>query len=129
MRQPEDPDARGEAMTDPDEIKAEIDRTRAELAETANALAARLDVKAQARDKAQAAGERIAAKVEQVRESAPEPVQNALGKAEQAAQPVLAKAAEDKQRTAVTVGGVLVLLVLVRRLRKRTGSRAAPQAG
>jgi uncharacterized protein DUF3618 len=114
-------------MTDPDEIKAEIEATRAELAETANALAAKLDVKAQAKDKAQLAGERIAAKVEQVREAAPPPVQNALGKAEQAAQPVLAKAAEDKQRTAVAVGGFLVVLMLVRRIRKR--KRSLPQAG
>jgi hypothetical protein len=116
-------------MSDPDEIKAEIEATRAELAETADALAAKLDVKAQAKEKAQVAGERLAAKVDQVRAAAPEPVQNAIGKAEQAAQPVLAKAAEDKQRTAATVGGVLVVVMFVRRLRKRKRSRPVPAAG
>jgi Protein of unknown function (DUF3618) len=35
-------------MTRADEIKADIEATRAELAETADALAARLDTKAQA---------------------------------------------------------------------------------
>ena len=32
-------------MTDPDEIKAEIEATRAELAESADALAAKLNVR------------------------------------------------------------------------------------
>lgn len=38
-------------MTEADRIRADIEATRAELAETADALAAKLDVKAQAKAK------------------------------------------------------------------------------
>jgi uncharacterized protein DUF3618 len=111
-------------MTDPDEIKAEIEATRAELAESADALAAKLDVKTQAADRLHEVGDKVATSAARAREAAPEPVQKALDKAEQAAQPVLAKAGEDKQRTAFAVGGVLVVVLFLRRRRNRKRSRS-----
>lgn len=45
-----------DAESEADRIKADIEATRAELAETADALAAKLDVKAQAKQKVQAIG-------------------------------------------------------------------------
>ena len=42
-----------------DELRADIEATRAELAETADALAAKLDVKAQATEKVHAVGDKI----------------------------------------------------------------------
>jgi redox-regulated HSP33 family molecular chaperone len=109
-------------VSTPDEIKADIEATRAELAETADALAAKLDVKAQASDKLHAAGERLSGKVSErygrARRAAPAPVQKAMGKAERAAQPLLATAAEDKKRTTLVIAGAGAVLLLIRRVRK-----------
>jgi hypothetical protein len=97
-------------------IKADIEATRAELAETADALAAKLDVKAQAGKKVHEAGAKVGEKYAHLRDSAPPPVQKALGKTGQAMSPVVAKAAADKRRTAMIVGGSVVALVVLRRI-------------
>lgn len=46
-------------MSDADEIRADIAATRAQLADTADAMAAKLDVKAQAEAKLHEAGARV----------------------------------------------------------------------
>jgi hypothetical protein len=97
-------------------IKAEIQQTRAELAGTADALVAKLDVKAQANHKLHDAGARVTNAYESAKTSAPEPVQRVWTKAEAAASPVVAKAAQDKKRTAIIVGAVLAAALVVRRL-------------
>lgn len=101
------------------EIQKDIERTRAELAETVDALSAKLDVKAQAKQRAHEAGDTAAQTYQNAKSAAPPPVQQALDKVEQAAKPVFAKAAEDKRRTALVVGGALVVLLLLRRARRR----------
>jgi hypothetical protein len=111
-------------MTDPDEIKADIERTRADLAETVDALTTKLDVKAQAKQRAADAQAKVGERLEALRSTAPEPVQQALARAGDAARPVAAKAAEDKRRTAVVAGGAVLLLLVVRRLRKRRRTSA-----
>ncbi len=75
-------------------IRADIEQTRRELGETAEALAARLDVPAQTRAKVDEAKHRVAEKVEPVR-------RNRV--------PIVAAA----------VGGVVVLALLRRRRRRR----------
>lgn len=95
-------------------IKADIEQARAELANAADALAAKLDVKAQARKKAREAGARVSSAYRSARSSMPEPVQRAWTKA--AASPVAAKAAEDKRRTALVVAAVVVTALVVRRV-------------
>lgn len=97
-------------------IKADIEQARAELASTADALAAKLDVKSQAEKKVHEAGARVNRAYTTAKTSTPAPVQRAWSKAEDAASPVLAKAAEDKKRTALIVGAVLVTALVVRRL-------------
>jgi chromosome segregation ATPase len=52
----------------PAEIRADIAQTRAQLGETVEALAAKTDVKARAKDKVEDARERVEAKVEDARE-------------------------------------------------------------
>lgn len=109
---------------DPDAIRAEIEQTRADLAETVDALAAKLDVKGQASDKADAAKARIGEKAAQVKASAPEPVQHAVdaltAKATPVAHQLNAQTAPNRGKILAGVGvGVLVLLVL-RRRRKAT---------
>lgn len=102
-----------------DAIQADIEATRAQLAQTAEALAAKLDVKAQADNLVQDVTAKGADVYESAKASAPEPVQKVIGKAEVAARPVVAKAAEDKKRTALIVGGVLAALFVVQRIRSR----------
>lgn len=94
-------------MSEPDEIKADILATRAELAETADALAAKLDVKAQAKAKVHAAGDKVNQRYARLRQSTPEPVQQALDKAVQHKKPVVLAAV-----------GMAVALLVVKRLRK-----------
>jgi hypothetical protein len=118
-------------MTEHDRIKADIVATRAELAETADALAARLDVKAQAERRVHEAGERVSSRYAALRDSAPPQVRKALGVAEQ----VLTRAAADKKATFIAVAGTVVVVVLVQRggpvavkaarSRSPRGSRAA----
>lgn len=113
------PDAPQPDPSDSEALKADIEATRAQLAETADALAAKLDVKAQAGKRVDEVGEKVHNAYDSAKASAPEPVANAIGKVEQAAAPVLAKATEDKKRTALIAGGVIVALLIVSRIRKR----------
>ncbi|SHF74923.1 Protein of unknown function [Jatrophihabitans endophyticus] len=110
------------APKNPDEIKADIEQTRAQLAETADALAAKLDVKSQAGKKVHEVGEKASAKYDSAKQSAPAPVQQALGKVEHAGAPVVAKAAEDKKRTALIVGGAVAVVFVALRIKKRRSS-------
>jgi hypothetical protein len=96
-------------------IKADIEQARAELAGTADALAAKLDVKAQANRKVHDANARVVSAYEHAKTSAPEPVQRAWTAAEGAAHPVVVKAAQDKKRTALIAAGVLVAVLIVKR--------------
>jgi hypothetical protein len=105
-------------MADADEIRADIERTRADLAQTVGALSEKLDPKEQARRRTRAAKAVVATRYAEAKSSAPPPVEHALDAIERASAPALAKAWADKRRTAVVVGAVLALLI-VRRLRAR----------
>ena len=111
-------------MTEQERLKADIEATRAELAETADALAAKLDVKAQAGQRVQAAGAKLSDRYVTLRNSTPRPVQKAMSKAGQAAHPVVAKAAEDKRRTLLVVAGSVAAMVVFRRVRRRSGPKS-----
>ena len=101
------------------DIKADIEKTRAELAETVDSLTAKLDVKAQAKHRVQEVEQRAAQGYEQAKAKAPEPVRQVIGTVEQAARPLAAKAAQDKRRSATIAGGVVLVLIVVRRMRRR----------
>ena len=94
-------------MTERDELMSEIEHTREELAETVSELVQKMDVKAQAKDKVHEVGEHAAERYHEVKAAAPQPVQKGLDKAE-----------ADPKRTAMIVGGVLLLLLIVRRVRR-----------
>lgn len=119
---PEPP--RGDAAA----IQADIEQTRAELADTVDALSAKLDVRSQAAHKAQELGERATLKVEQAVAAAPEPVQQALGKAAATARPAVQRAAADPTRTAKVAGAVVVALLVLRRVSRARGRRRAAAA-
>lgn len=112
-----------ENLTPDDEaaaIKADIEQARAELAGTADALAAKLDVKSNVKTAASRtvhqAEHRASSAYESAKNATPEPVRKVWSRAESAAQPVVAKAGEDKKRTALIVGGALVAALVVRRI-------------
>lgn len=105
-------------------IQADIEQTRAELADTVDALSVKLDVKAQAAQKAHELGERATTKVEQAVAAAPEPVQQALGRAAATARPAVERASADPARTAKIAGAVLVVLLVLRRVRRSRSRRA-----
>ena len=105
-------------MTEIDKVRSDIELTRAELARTVDALHAKLDVKTIAKERADEAGARAAEAYQHAKAAAPEPVQHALGRVETAAAPLVAKAAEDKKRTAMIAGGALLALLLLRRARR-----------
>lgn len=105
-------------MTDADTVRSDIELTRAELADTIDALLALLDVKALARRRAEELESRALDGYARAKAAAPPPVRVALGKVEQVAAPVLSRAAQDKKRAAAMLGGALLSLLIIRRLRR-----------
>ena len=101
-----------------DEIREEIEHTRAELGDTVDALTNKLDVKAQAHDRIDAAKASVSAKASQAKASAPAPVQNALNQAGTAAAPLVDKARPYRKQIAAGVGALLALVFLARRRSK-----------
>jgi ElaB/YqjD/DUF883 family membrane-anchored ribosome-binding protein len=87
----------------PEQIRAEIDATREELGDTVEALAAKTDVKAQAKAKVEETKEKVKA-------AAPESPQEGV----QQAQTLV----RQNPKPAAIVGAVLVLFVLWRLLRR-----------
>ena len=106
-------------MSEADQLKAEIERTRADLAHTVDALHHKLDVKAAAKHRAEEAGAHAAQAYANAKAATPPPVQQTIARMERAAQPVLDKAAENRKRTALVAGSALLLLLVVRRARRR----------
>jgi hypothetical protein len=113
-----------------EELRTEIAETRAELGDTVEQLAAKVDVQEQAKQQIQAVGERVHASAEKVveaaaraKQAAPAPVQHALDEANVRIQPAARKAreraTEDPRKTAALAAAVLISWRLVRRLRKR----------
>ena len=116
-----------ESVTD---IRAEIDKTRADLAETVDALSDKLNVKAQAAhkvDDAKAGVQHAAAKakdaIDHVARAAPEPVKHTIAKAEGAVAPVARRAKPYGKQIAAGMGTALLGLILVRRRRSKARDR------
>lgn len=110
----------------PEELREQIQHTRDDLGQTVEALAAKADVKAQAKEKAAAmkeqaaekaalVSEQIRAKAEQAarlaKDKAPEPL---LDKGRQAA-----RVARANRTPILAAGAALVVLLLLRRSRRR----------
>ena len=97
----------------PKEMRARIEETREELGDTVAALAAKTDVKAQAKRRVAEAKERLSASAEQTRtkvwEALPPPAQERATKA--------ARRAKAEPLPAVAVVGAAVLLIIVLRRR------------
>lgn len=98
---------------EPAEIKRDIERTRAQLADTVDALATKVNVPARVKEKAHDTAETVQAKTEQVADQAlaklPPPARE---KVEQAA-------ARARQKPVPIAAGAALLLLLVWRLARR----------
>jgi Protein of unknown function (DUF3618) len=113
----------------PDEIRDEIEQTRAELGDTVDALTAKLDVKTQVKDRVAGAKSSVTDAVtdaaSKAKQATPAPVQNVLGQAgatlNQAsakASPLVEQARPYGKQIAAGVAAVLVLLFALRRRSK-----------
>ncbi len=99
----------------PDELRAEIERTRTELGSTVDALSEKLDVKAQAKHRVDAAKTSVSDATHKAVAAAPLPVQEALGKAQAAAAPAIDKARPYRTQIWVGVGALLLAIMVLRR--------------
>ena len=100
---------------DPEELKQEIERTREQLGETVEALAAKADVKAQARAKASQVTGHLKSKAAQAK-------QQAAATTGQLQRRLADQAAGPRQKAAqlvIAAGAVLVAWLLIARWRQR----------
>ena len=96
----------------PDELRAEIAKTRADLGETAAALAAKADVKQRVKDSATETKQKAAAKVDETKQKAAakvdEVTQKAAAKVDEVTQKASAKVDEVSQTVAAKAGSAAV---------------------
>jgi uncharacterized protein YjbJ (UPF0337 family) len=105
-----------------EEIRTGIEQTRAELADTVDALTDKLNVKARAGDKVGEAKAKVSGAAAQAKAKAPEPVQHALETVGAKARPVAHQATEQMRpyRKEILVGvcaSAATLLLILRRRR------------
>lgn len=104
-----------------EEIRTDIEQTRAELADTVDALTDKLNVRARAGDKVGEAKAKVSCAAAQAKVKAPEPVQRALESVGAKTGPVAHQAAEQirpyRKHILMVVGAGAVLLLILRRKR------------
>lgn len=105
--------AQDAGLSQQDIVKSDIEQTRAELADTVDALSAKLDVKARAGEKVDQAKSKVSEAASKAVQAAPDPVQHALHSAGQ-------KAAPHRGKIAAAVAGAIVVLMVVRRFRRES---------
>jgi hypothetical protein len=103
--------------TSPEHLQAEIEQTREQLGETVDQLAAKLDVKTQAKERVDAVKTTISDKAAQAKSAAPPQVQHALERAGSAAAPTVKKAKQYDKQLLIGAAALLLLFILVRRWR------------
>jgi Protein of unknown function (DUF3618) len=99
--------AAGGPPDDPEELKQEIERTREQLGETVEALAAKADVKAQAQAKAGQVAERLKSRAAQARRQAAATTTGQL------------QGRERRVQLVVAAGAVVLAWLLITRWRQR----------
>jgi len=105
-----------------DQIKAQVEQSRADLADTVDELAERLNVKSQAKAKADDLRSAAAAKATRLKQSMPAPVQHAIDTVAAKATPVARRTAEVARphRSKILAGAAAATMALVI-LRRRRG--------
>lgn len=118
----EQPAARADAAppTEPAEIERDIERTRAQLVDTIDALASKANVSARTKEKAHETAETVQAKTEQLTGQAKNVTDQALAKLPPPAREKVEQAATTARRKPIpTVAAAVALLLLLRRLFRR----------
>ncbi|MQA63712.1 MAG: DUF3618 domain-containing protein [Actinophytocola sp.] len=115
------PDATDAAPpTEPAEIQRDIERTRAQLADTIDALASKANVSARTKEKAHETAETVQAKTEQLTGQAKDVTDQALAKLPPSAREKVEQAATTARRKPIpTVAAAVALLLVLRRLFRR----------
>ncbi len=110
---------------DPSQIREEIEGTRADLADTIEALGQKADIKGRVAEKVKEGSERLTEKAhdtaDQVQQAVPDQLAPAVSAVTGTLQEAGRRAAAPKHRTTLIVGGtlcVIVLVVLFRRWRQ-----------
>lgn len=111
---------------DPAAIRGDIEEVRAELSETVNALAYKVDVKSRAQEKAQEIKAVASERAEEIKAAAGQTAQQLAGIAQQRAQQVQ-HVAREKPRQAAAVGGAVLALLALLRLRRSWRRRHAQE--
>lgn len=114
--------ARQAGLSEQDIVRSDIEQTRAELAQTVDALHDKLDVKARAGDKVADAKQKVSDGAARAKAAAPPQVQHALDAAGEKAGPVVAqvsaKAAPHRGKIIAGAVAATVVLIVVRRRRR-----------
>jgi hypothetical protein len=123
MREPQVGGAAGAPPDNPEELKQEIERTREQLGETVEALAAKADVQAQARAKASQLTGHLKSKAAQAKQQAAGAAERLSKVTPDPVQRVAAKAAgtgrERRVQLVVAAGAVVLAWLLIARWRQR----------
>ncbi|MYT74868.1 MULTISPECIES: DUF3618 domain-containing protein [unclassified Streptomyces] len=119
MTHESEPPAHGSA-SEPDELRDKVERTRAELGETVEALAAKADVKARAKDRAAHVKEQASEAADTARTKVSDVAHQAQDKLSGPAGSEAARSARDPRAIALLAAsaGALVLWLARRRRRK-----------
>jgi hypothetical protein len=97
-------------------LRAEIQHTRDELANTVAAIADKVNVKARAQEKVSGAKHRVSDVAAQAKNSAPPPVQHALDAVGEKAAPAVQRAAPYRKQILLGLLGALAVYTVVRRI-------------
>ncbi len=107
-----------------DEIRTDVEQTRAELAKAVDALSDKVNVKARAGDKVGEAKAKVSGAAAQAKAKAPESVQRALDTVGAKAGPVAHQASEQirpyRKQILVGVGAIAAALLLILRGKRNT---------
>ncbi len=113
---------------DQEELRRQIDETRADLGDTVEALSAKADVKAQVKEKVDERKEQLHEQQEQVKEKAVEVQEQVQAKAVEVQEQVQERAGEVQEQAKknpapfFAAGGAAVLLLLLLLVRRRRSS-------
>jgi hypothetical protein len=105
------------ASTSPEHLRPELDEAREKLGETVDQLAAKLDVKVQAKERVGAVRSTISDKAAQAKNAAPPSVKHAMKQAGSAAAPAVDKAKQYNKQLLIAAAALVLLLIGVRRWR------------
>ncbi len=105
-----------------EQLRRDIEHTRADLRDTVDELSTRLDVKARAKRRLHDAKVSVADAATRLKQGSPEPVRRALDRVGPAVESTRERAREHRGEVVAGMGAAVLLLLLVIVSRRRRGS-------